>query len=93
MPAYPGMDYKRNFTPSDDALIRQQPVSGISLKALAKMLRTIPERLMRRANELGVSLDIDNYDDEPVDTRALRRSDTLVDPLLERLRQVHGDRN
>jgi hypothetical protein len=87
------MDYKRNFTPSDDALIRQQPVSGISLKALAKMLRTTPEKLMRRANELGVSLDTDNYDEEPGDTRALRRSDTLVDPLLERLRQVHGDRN
>jgi hypothetical protein len=87
------MDHKRNFTPSDDALIRQQPVSGISLKVLAKMLRTSPERLMRRASELGVSLDIDDYDEEPVDTRALRCSDTLVDPLLERLRQVHGDRN
>ena len=46
---------------------------------------------MRRAGELGVSLAISNYDDEAVDTRALRCSDKLVDPLLERLKQVHGD--
>ena len=83
--------YKRNFTESDDALIRLQPVSRIGLKALATMLRTSRERLMRRANELGVSLDIDDYDEGAVDTRA-RRSDGLVDPLLERLREVHGVR-
>jgi hypothetical protein len=81
----------RNFTPLDDALILQQPVSGIGLKTLAKMIRTTPDMLMRRAGELGVSLAISDYDDEPVDTRALRCSDKLVDPLLERLKQIHGD--
>ena len=80
----------RNFRPSDDALILQQPVSGIGLKTLAKMICTTPEMLMRRANELGVSLISDDYD-EAVDTRALRCSDKLVDPLLERLKQIHGD--
>jgi hypothetical protein len=81
----------RNFRSSDDALILQQPVSGIGLKTLAKMIRTTPEMLMRRADELGVSLINDDYD-ESVDTRALRCSDGLVDPLLERLKQIHGDR-
>jgi hypothetical protein len=47
---------RRNFTPSDDALIRQQPVTGISLKLLATLLRTNREALMYRADELGVSL-------------------------------------
>ena len=83
---------RRNFTPSDDALILQQPVSRIGLKTLATMLRTSQETLMRRADELGVSLAISDDYDEPVDTRALRRRDKLVDPLLERLKQVHGDR-
>ena len=38
-----GMNNQRrrtNFTPSDDALIRQQPVTGIGLKRLASILRT-----------------------------------------------------
>ena len=30
----------RNFTSSDDALILQQPFTGIGLKTLAKMIRT-----------------------------------------------------
>ena len=47
---------------------------------------------MRRADELGVSLVIGDYHDRAEDTRTLRRSDELVDPLLERLMQVHGDR-
>ena len=81
----------RNFGPSDDALILQQPVSGIGLKTLAKMIRATPEMLIRRAGELGVSLDISNDHDDAADTRVLRRSDKLVDPLLERLKQVHGD--
>ena len=77
----------RNFTPSDDALILQ-PFTGIGLKTLAKMIRTSQEMLIRRAGELGVSLAIsDDYDG----ARALRCSDKLVDPLLERLKQVHGD--
>jgi glycerol-3-phosphate cytidylyltransferase-like family protein len=54
------------------------------------MLHTSHETLMRRADELGVSLAISH--DEAVDTRALRRSDGLVDPLLERLKRAHGDR-
>ena len=47
---------------------------------------------MRRADELGVSLAIGDDYDGAVDTRTLRCSDELVDPLLERLKQVHGDR-
>ena len=82
----------RNFGPSDDALILQQPVSGIGLKTLAKMIRATPEMLIRRAGELGVSLDISDDHDGAVDTRALRCSGGLVDPLLERLKQIHGDR-
>ena len=34
----------RNFSPSDDALILEQPVTGIGLKTLATMLRTSQER-------------------------------------------------
>jgi hypothetical protein len=46
---------RSNFTPSDDALLRQQPVTGISVKLLATMLRTNREALMHRADELGPS--------------------------------------
>jgi len=28
--------------------------------------------------------------DQPIDTRPLRCTDGLIDPLLERLKQVHG---
>ena len=35
--------YKRDFTPSDDALILEQPVTGIGLKTLATMLGTSGE--------------------------------------------------
>jgi hypothetical protein len=83
---------KRNFTPSDDVLIREQPVTGIGLRTLETMLRTNRETLRRRADELGVSLVISDDHDEAVDTRALRCTGGLVDPLLERLKQVHGDR-
>ena len=83
--------YRRNFTPSDDALIKEQPVSRIGLKTLATMLHTSPEKIMRRADELGVSLAISDYDGL-VETRTHRRSDGLVDPLLERLNRVHGER-
>ena len=46
---------------------------------------------MRRADELGVSLVIkkDHDHEGAIDTRML---DGFVDPLLERLIQVHGDR-
>jgi hypothetical protein len=77
---------RTNFTLSDDALIRQQPVTGIGLNRLATILRTNREALMRRAEELGVSLV--TGDDHAVDTR----TNGLVDPLLERLKQTHGDR-
>jgi hypothetical protein len=53
------------------------------------MLQASQERVMRRADELGVSLAISG--DYFADTRALRCSHGLVDPLLERLKQVHGD--
>jgi hypothetical protein len=83
---------KRYFTLSDDALIKEQPVTRIGLKRLATMLRTSPEKIMRRADELGVSLAISDDYDGAVDTRTRRRSDGLVDPLLEQLKRVHGDR-
>jgi len=83
------MNNKRIFTPSEDALIVRQPVTGIGLKTLATMLHTSRETLMRRANELGVPLAIN----EDLDTRTLRRSDELVDPLLERLKRVHGQKS
>ena len=80
----------RNFSPSDDALILQQPITGIGLKTLAKMIRTSQETLIRRADELGVSLSDDHG--EAFDTRTLRCRAGFVDPLLERMKQVHGDR-
>ncbi len=83
----------RNFTLSDDALILQQPVSGIGVKTLATMLHTSREMVMRRASELGVSLDISDDHDEAADTRAFScRDKQLVDPLLERLKQIHRER-
>jgi hypothetical protein len=82
--------HTRNFTRSDDALILEQPVTRIGLKMLATLLHTSQERVMRRADELGVSL-ANDYDGA-VDTRTLRCHDGLIDPLLERLKQVHGDR-
>ena len=87
----PKPNRKRNFTSSDDALIREQPVTGLGLNTLETMLRTSRETLLRRADELGVSLVVSEYD-EPVDTRVLRCTDGVVDPLLERLKQVHGER-
>ena len=84
---------KRIFTPSDDAMIREQPVTGIGLKTLETMLRTSRETLMRRAGELGVSLVMRDDHDIAVDTQPLRCTDGVVDPLLERLKQVHGNRN
>jgi hypothetical protein len=49
---------------------------------------------MRRADELGVSLVISNDHDHDgaIDTRMLRSTEGFVDPLLERLKHVHGDR-
>jgi hypothetical protein len=82
---------KRNFTPSDDTLIREQPVTGISLKLLETMLHISRETLLRRADELGVTLVTSDGHDGAIDTRKLRRSAGLVDPLLERLKEVHGD--
>jgi hypothetical protein len=82
---------RTNFTTSDDALIRQQPMSGIGLKILETMLRTNREALMRRADELGVSLVISSDHGGP-DTRTFCCTNGFVDPLLERLKQIHGDR-
>ena len=92
---YAGMNNKqqrRNFTPSDDALIKEQPVTRIGLRTLATMLRTSQEKVMRRADELGVSLVISDDYDGAVDTRTRHRSDGVVDPLLEQLKRVHSDR-
>jgi hypothetical protein len=81
---------RKNFTPSDDVLIRQQPVTGISLKRLAAILHTNQETLRDRATELGVPLAIGNEGDGAIDTRTLRCSNGFVGPLLERLKDVHG---
>jgi hypothetical protein len=80
--------HTKNFTRSEDALILETAVTRIGLKILATLLHTSQERVMRRADELGVSL----ANDGAVDTRTLRRHDGLVDPLLERLKRIHGDR-
>ena len=81
---------RKNFTSSDDVLIRQQPVTGIGLKRLSQLLRTNQEAIRHRATELGVSLVIGAYSDEAVDTRAIRCTDGSVDPLLERLKDLYG---
>ena len=81
---------KKNFTTLDDALIRQQPVTAIGLKRLAQLLRTTEEAIRNRATELGVSLVIGAESDGAIDTRTLRCTDGFVDPLLERLQNVHG---
>ena len=83
---------RRNFTPSDDVLIRQQPVTGIGVKRLAAILRTNQAALRERATELGVSLIIGDENDGAIDTRTLRCSNGFVDPLLERLKNVHGNK-
>ena len=84
------LNRKRIFTPSDDALIRQQPTTGIGLKRLAAILRTNQAALRERATELGVSLLISAEGDGALDTRTIRCSSGFVDPLLERLKDIHG---
>ena len=64
--------HTRNFTRSDDALILEQPVTRIGVKILARMLRTSQERVIHRADELGVSLAISDDHDGAVDTQTLR---------------------
>jgi 3-deoxy-D-manno-octulosonate 8-phosphate phosphatase KdsC-like HAD superfamily phosphatase len=81
---------RKNFTPADDLLIRQQSVTGIGLKRLALILRTNQEAIRQRATELGVSLVIGDESDGAIDTRALRCTNGFIDPLLERLKDVHG---
>jgi 3-deoxy-D-manno-octulosonate 8-phosphate phosphatase KdsC-like HAD superfamily phosphatase len=81
---------RKNFTLSDDALIRQQPVTGIGLKRLALILRTNQDTIRQRATELGVSLVVSDESDGAIDTRTLRCSNGFIDPLLERLKDVHG---
>jgi hypothetical protein len=84
------MTRKKNFTTLDDALIRRQPVTGIGITRLARLLRTTQEAVRNRATELGVSLVV-GEGDEAIDTRAIRcTDDEYVDPLLERLRNVYG---
>src|SRR5690349_19418465 len=83
---------RKNFTPSDDVLIPQQPVTGIGVKRLAAILRTNQAALRERATELGVSLIIGDENDGAIDTRTLRCSNGFVDPLLERLKNVHGNK-
>ena len=81
---------KKNFTLVEDALIRQQPVTGTGLRRLALILRTNQEAIRQRATELGVSLVIGAESDGAIDTRTLRCKDGFVDLLLARLKDVHG---
>ena len=81
---------RKNFTPSDDLLIRLQPVTGIGLKRLAELLRTSQQALRQRATELDVSLVFGAESDGALDTRTFRRTNGFIDPLLERLKDVHG---
>jgi hypothetical protein len=80
---------KKKFKPSDDALIRQQPMTGVGIRRLAQILRTNQDTIRNRATELGVSLVIGD-DGTAIDTRRLRCTDGFVDPLLRRLKDVHG---
>jgi hypothetical protein len=80
----------KKFTPVDDELIRQQPVTGIGIRRLAQILRTNQESIRHRATELGVSLAIGVESEGAVDTRMFSCTDEFVDPLLERLKNIHG---
>jgi len=82
---------RKKFNSSDDLLIRQQPVTGISLKRLATRLRTTPEAIRYRAKELGVSLVVGDVRGEPMDTRTFHCTGSFVDPLLKRLKDVHEE--
>ena len=84
------MTKKKNFTTLDDALIRRQPITAIGISRLAQLLRTTQETVRNRATELGVSLDVGAEGDWAINTRTLRCTDGFVDPLLERLKDVHG---
>jgi hypothetical protein len=77
----------KKFNSSDDLLIRQQPVTGISLRRLAARLRTTQEAVRYRAKELGVSLVVGDVRGGNIDTRTF--TDSFVDPLLERLKDAH----
>ena len=81
---------RKNFTPSDDALIRQQPSTGASIKRLAQILRTKQDTIRNRATELGVSLVIGAEGGSAIGTRTLRCTNGLIDPLLKRLKDAHG---
>src|SRR5262249_53312494 len=82
---------RTNFTPSDDALIRRQTVTGIGLKQLATILRISREAIMRRTDELGVSLATSKDHDGAIRRRTFSCTDGFVHPLLKRLKQMHGD--
>ena len=81
---------RKNFTPAEDELIRQQPVTGIGIGRLTQILRTNQPAIRHRATELGVSLIFGLESDGAIDTRTLRCTDGFVDPLLERLQNVHA---
>lgn len=80
---------RKTFKPADDVLIRQQPVTGMSLKRLATILRTTQGAIRYRARELGVSLVVGGVRGGNIDTRTSRGTDRFVDPLLERLKDTH----
>jgi hypothetical protein len=81
---------KKIFTSSDDEVIRRQPVTGVSVRRLATILRTNQEAIRHRATELGVSLVIGEDGDGAISSRRFRCTDGFVDPLLERLKSVYG---
>jgi len=46
---------------------------------------------MNNQERKRASDDASDGPDQPIDARPLRCTDGLIDPLLERLKQVHGD--
>ena len=46
-----------------------------------------------RKTNFTASDDASDEHDGPIDTRPLRCTNGLVDPLLERLKQIHGKQN
>jgi transposase-like protein len=79
----------RQFKPEEDDLIREYIRTGAGLKALAKQLHTGKDTILRRwAALLGVDAPPPLAED--MATQPITVGDD--DPLLKRLRKVHGEK-